>query len=400
MTHHLAPAMLYRLSLVLLAVALIGCTPESTDSQESEADFVDLISDDMSGWINPYDWGTYSVDDGVVSLVGDTKWFLVTEETYGDFVFEADVMVPDSGNSGFMFRAHYEPNRVWGYQAEVDPSDRQWSGGLYDEARRGWINPLDGEEEAEARSAFNNGEWNHYRIEADGSHLQIWVNGVRTTDYYDTMDIEGHLALQHHGEDGLVYRFRNVRVRDLGRHAWRPIFNGRDFDGWRTTPGGEWTVEDGILVGTQEPSDERHGLLLTEVAYDDFSARLDFQAREGNSGFYFRAEEVEDDVHVHGFQAEIEPDGETGGLYETGGRGWVVEPETDQVEEWLNDPGEWNELSVVAQGPRILVHVNGHESADIVDEESRRSGPLGLQLHGGMTMDVRFKDIEVLKKVE
>ncbi|MEX0600185.1 MAG: family 16 glycoside hydrolase, partial [Rhodothermales bacterium] len=97
---------------------------------------------------------------------------------------------------------------------------------------------------------------------------------------------------------------------------------------------------------------------------------------------------------------EIEPDGETGGLYETGGRGWVVEPETDQVEEWLNDPGEWNELSVVAQGPRILVHVNGHESADIVDEESRRSGPLGLQLHGGMTMDVRFKDIEVLKKVE
>ena len=386
--------MKYLIALSLLCVTIIG----PVQGQSDQSEFVNLIDADLSNWLNPYEWGEADVNDGVVTLLGDEKWFLVSKETYGDFILEADVKVPVQGNSGLQFRAHYEPNRLWGYQAEVDPSDRSWAGGLYDEGRRGWLNPLDGENEAAAREAFKNGEWNSYRIKADGPHIEIWVNGIQTTDYYDTADMVGHIALQHHGEDGLEYQFRNVRIQDLGRHEWTPLFDGASFDGWHTTPGGEWTIEDSVIVGTQDASDERHGLLITDAEYDDFALRLKFKAIEGNSGLYFRAEEVDDAVHVHGFQAEIEPNGETGGLYETGGREWVVMPDSNEVKTWLNEPGEWNEMSVVAQGPRIVVHVNGHRSADIHDTDGRTRGPIGLQLHGGMDMDVRFRDVEMLSR--
>lgn len=386
-----------RFFVVLALIPLVACTAIQDSRQSRDAEFVSLIDDTMSRWTKPYDWGSYSVEDGVVSLRGDQKWFLVSKDTYDDFVFEAEVFVPDSGNSGLQFRAHCEPNRLWGYQAEVDPSDRSWSGGLYDEGRRGWLNTL--EDEAEARAAFKRGEWNRYRVKADGPHIEIWVNGVKTTDYYDTADVSGHLALQHHGEDGLVYRFRNVRVQELGSHEWRPLFTGDSFKGWHITPGGEWSIENGVITGIQQPEDPLHGLVVSDEEYDDFAVRFDFRVYEGNSGFYFRSEEVDEEVHIYGTQAEVEPNGETGGIYETGGREWLVMPDSNEVKEWLNDPGEWNEMSIVADGPRVIVHVNGHESANIEDDQIRRRGHLALQLHGDMRMHVEFKDVEMLEPV-
>lgn len=394
---------LWQKSVFWVAVLVSGglaCTSSQDASIPSSDGFVPLINEDMSGWTKPFDWGTYSVDDGIVELGGDEKWFLVSEETYDDFVLEAEVFVPDSGNSGIQFRAHYEPNRLWGYQAEVDPSDRAWSGGLYDEGRRGWLNSLEGDEKAEARGAFRNGEWNHYRIRAEGPHIEVWLNDVKTTDYYDTADISGHIALQHHGEEGLVYRFRNVRIQELGRHEWRPMFAGDSFEGWHLTPGGEWEIEDGVIVGRQDPDDPLHGLVVSDETYDDFAVRFDFRVFEGNSGFYFRAEEVDEDVHVHGTQAELEPNGETGGIYETAGREWLVMPDSNDVKDWLNEPGAWNEMSIIADGPRVAVHVNGHESARIDDDQIRRSGHFALQLHGSMRMHVEFKDLEVLERVD
>lgn len=387
------------ISLLVLASIGISCTSAQDAATSSSRESTPLIDEDMSGWMNPFDWGSYTVDGGVVELRGDRKWFLVSDKTYDDFVLEAEVFVPDGGNSGIQFRAHHEPNRLWGYQAEVDPSNRSWSGGLYDEGRRGWLNPLEGDEYAAARDAFKNGEWNHYRIRAEGPHIEIWVNDVKTTDYYDTADVSGHIALQHHGEEGLVYRFRNVRVQELGRHEWTPMFTGDSFEGWHLTPGGEWTIEDGVIVGRQEPDDPLHGLVVSDEIYDDFAIRFGFRVFEGNSGFYFRAEEVEEEVHVHGTQAELEPNGETGGIYETGGRGWVVMPDSNDVTEWLNEPGEWNEMSIVAEGSRVAVHVNGHESANIDDDQIRRSGRFALQLHGNMRMHVEFRNLEMLEPV-
>ena len=352
----------------------------------------------LDGWFNPYEWGQAKVVDGEIHLKANRKFFLTTEETYGDFTFEGEVKLPDrESNSGFQFRSHAQKNRVFGYQAEVDPSGRAWAGGLYDEGRRGWLNPL--KDTPSAQLAFEPEEWNAYRVECDGDHLQIFVNGVRTTNYRDPMDITGHFAVQHHGEDGKLYRFRNIRVKDQGEHVWKPIFNGKNFEGWHKLPGGKWEIEDGVIKATQKASDNRHGLLVTDREFEDFTARLKFRHVEGNSGFYFRVKEVDEAVHVHGFQAEIEDGGETGGLYETAGRAWVAKPNQKVVKKAFKQDG-WNELVVSAHGGWIVTYLNGHKMVELKEDPGRKKGHLALQLHGGQDMEVYFKDVAVLKKAK
>ena len=357
--------------------------------------------ENLSGWTNPYDWGEARVEEGEIRLTADKKFFLITEKTYGDFIFEAEVKMPEGkANSGFMFRAHAEPNRVWGYQAEVDPSGRQWAGGLYDEGRRGWLNPL--KDQPEAQKAFDRDKWNKYRIVARGDHIQIFVNGVKTTDYRDATDLAGHIALQHHGEDGKVYRFRNIRIKPLGRHEWKPIFNGENLDGWHTRSDGtdKWSVKNGAIVGVSPSSDRRHGLLISDDTYEDFTARLDFRVLQGNSGFYFRAKERPNHRHgVRGFQAEIDRTTATGGLYEAGGRGAVAKPDAQQIKEHYT-PGEWATMTVSAHGNRIVIHVNGHKTVDFTDtgDPASASGPFALQLHGNQDMHVEFRDLKILRK--
>jgi len=364
------------------------------------AEFQPLFDgESLNGWMNPFDHGKAEVVDGEIHLTGHPKFFLVTENTYGDFILEVDVNVPVGGNSGIQFRCHYEKNnnvktKLWGYQAEVDTKPRKWSGGLYDEGRRKWLNPLEGQ--SKKQNAFNNGEWNTYRIEANGDHIRIFVNDILTTDYRDPVDLTGHIALQHHGEEGLTYRFRNIRLKDLGRHEWKPIFDGESLDGWHTQPGGEWKVEDGKIVGLSDADEKRHGLLVTDKVFDDFTARVQFKCIEGNSGFYFRIDEIPKGVHAHGFQAEIENSNAVGGLYETGGRAWVATPNEEEIANHYK-PKEWNEMVVSAHGPRIVVHVNGYKAVEIHDEEGRKKGKLALQLHGGQDMYVEFKDISILE---
>jgi hypothetical protein len=176
-----------------------------------------------AGWRNPYTWGEVVVKDGELQLKAEKKFFLVTEKSFANFVFEGEVLLPEGqANSGFMFRAHVEPNKVFGYQAEVDGSPRNWSGGLYDEGRRMWFaSPIKGDKSSEeafakrAGTAFRRNDWNTYRITCEGDHLQIQVNGVVTTDVRDTTDASGPIGVQHHGEKGQVYRFRNLRIREL-----------------------------------------------------------------------------------------------------------------------------------------------------------------------------------------
>jgi hypothetical protein len=197
---------------LLLAVASLFMAGSPVSAQD--AGFVELFDGTSTkGWVKPYDWGDVKVEGGQIHLTGEKKFFLVTEKTYRDFVLEGEVFCPVGGNSGFQFRCHYKPNKLWGYQAEVDTSDRKWAGGLYDEGRRAWLVNL--KDKSEAQAAFKNGEWNKYRIEAVGDHIKIFVNGIQTVDFHDSMDAEGHIALQHHGEKGLTYKFRNVRIEVL-----------------------------------------------------------------------------------------------------------------------------------------------------------------------------------------
>ena len=209
---------------VILFGAVLGAVASTGASEKTKSQWVDLFDGKtLDGWRNPYEWGESKVVDGEIHLISNRKFFLCSEKTYSDFIFEAQVKMPEGrANSGFLFRCHVKPNKAWGYQAEVDTSGRAWSGGLYDEARRLWMNPVKPLDSPSAiafrektEGAFKRYDWNTYRIHAEGHRLRIWVNDVLCTDLMDDMDAEGYLGLQHHGENGQLYRFRNIRIKEL-----------------------------------------------------------------------------------------------------------------------------------------------------------------------------------------
>ena len=172
------------------------------------------------------------------------------------------------------------------------------------------------------------------------------------------------------------------------------LFNNKDLTGWHIIPGGKWEVVDGILIGTSEKSDPRHGLLVTDKSYKDFIISVTYKAITGNSGLYFRVEEIGGIVGVRGFQAEIDPTKDAGGLYETMGREWVVKPKPEDVTTWYK-PNEWNEMTVVAKAGNVIVKVNGKETARLRNDSGRLEGKFALQLHGEMDMKVMFKEVKI-----
>jgi hypothetical protein len=188
----------------------------------------------------------------------------------------------------------------------------------------------------------------------------------------------------------LVLGIAGVAVAD----EFVPLFDGKTLAGWHTAPGGNWEVKDGMIVGTSPQTERRHGMLLSDKKYGDFVLRLKFKSLKGNSGLYFRAERVDHPVTVNGFQAEIAPSGPVGGLYETGGRAWVVKPDAELVKRCFK-PGDWNEMTVTAQGKDITVQLNGVTTAELKNDPGRLEGHFGLQLHGGNEMHVEFRDVQI-----
>lgn len=354
----------------------------------------------------------YEVKEGIItgtSVAAEPNSFLATAKEYGDFELSYDFKVDPKLNSGVQIRSHsrtnYKNGQVHGYQVEIDPSPRAWTAGIYEEGRRGWLNNLAGN--PDARQAFRQNEWNSVRVRAVGDSIRTWLNGVPAADLRDAGETAGFIAFQVHGvgndaeKIGTRVQWKNIMLHDLGRHEWRPLFDGSSLAGWTATPGGQWEVKDGEIRGTSPASDPRHGLLLSDAVYGDFTLRLKFKVTRGNSGLYFRAQRVDDPVTVHGFQAEVCDTDDTGGLYETGGRGWVAQPDKAwMAAEKVNRAGQWNDMWVSAHGTRLVVHVNGRRTVDFNDPaQTRAAGHLGLQLHGSQDMEVAFKDIELLVPV-
>lgn len=178
--------------------------------------------------------------------------------------------------------------------------------------------------------------------------------------------------------------------------GWRPLWDGKTFDGWHTIGKGEWKIIDGAIRGTHPKEEKEFGHLVTDQSYGDFTVRLQYKAVKGNSGLYFRIEEA-GFSGVTGFQAEIDADKDAGGLYETNGRAWVSQPKPEDVTRWFK-PGQWNEMTVTARGGQIVVQVNGLKSAELKDDPGRREGKFALQVHGGQDCEVWFKDIEILNE--
>lgn len=190
--------------------------------------------ENLDGWEQKGGAATYTVEDGEIVGTSAPKTensFLCTKDTYGDFILEFEFEGHPNLNSGVQIRSNslkrYQRGRVHGYQVELEDEDnpRDWSVGIYDEARRGWLFPTKKDEEwgkkfgEEGRAAYKNGAWNTVRVEARGDSIKTWLNGVPRADLTDDMTPEGFIALQVHGvgdkEEPMSVRWRNIRIQVL-----------------------------------------------------------------------------------------------------------------------------------------------------------------------------------------
>jgi len=350
----------------------------------------------LDGWVKRGGNALYRAEDGAIvgtSVKGGPNTFLCTEKTYSDFVLELDFKVEPGLNSGVQIRSEsyetYKNGRVHGYQVEIDPSARAYSGGIYDEARRGWLYDLSGNEPG--RKAFKQGEWNHFRIEAVGPSIKTWLNDVPAANLLDAMTPSGFIGLQVHGTDSdkpMEVRWRNIRVQEVAgpgdvprRPAAPPTVSLNNLEAWRE-PTSEW-----MIVGDtfKDPEDEkrlawkpgtgvaingpkgssRH--LFTKIEHADIEAHVEFMVPKGsNSGVYFQGRY---EIQVFDSWGVEKPQhSDCGGIYQR----WHEEKEWKQSERGYEGrpprvnvsrkPGEWQSFDVIFRAPRF--DENGNKIAN------------------------------------
>lgn len=375
------------------------------------------------GWVNLFDgktlngWKTvggkapYSIEDGAIvgrMTKGTPNSFLITEKEYGDFILELDVKLEgDQTNSGIQTRSHLDPNangglgRVYGRQVEIDPSPRAWTGGIYDEARRGWIYPLDLNEQA--KKAYKQEEYNHIRIEAIGDELRTWVNNIPVSFVVDTIDQKGFIGLQVHSIperlDGKKVYFKNIKIQtgnlkakefpkenyivnlkpnDLAQaekaKGMKLMFDGKSNKGWRSIHGDEfpkhgWEIQNGELKVLKSNGGEstNGGDIVSKDKYAVFDLSFEFKLTPGaNSGVkYFVTLKEKTKGSAIGLEYQVlddklHPDAKMG---RDGNRtlASLYDLITSNKDQRARRPiGEWNRGRVVVTADNQVVHyLNG-----------------------------------------
>ena len=177
----------------------------------------------------------------------------------------------------------------------------------------------------------------------------------------------------------------------LGISAQTALFNGENLEGWTINGTEKWYVEDGLLVCESGP-DKAYGYLSTNAYYDNFVLELEFlQEADGNSGVFFRS--TVDGTVVSGWQVEVAPhDHDTGGIYESYGRGWLIKP--DKAKDAYLKMGEWNNMKIICNGDTVTTYLNGHEMVTLTDEKiGKGKGGIALQIHDGGGIKVKWRNI-------
>ena len=371
--------------------------------------------------LKPADPGRLNVIPGKNTFIngddGRTE-HLISEAQQKNTRAHVEFLVAQNSNSGVYFQGRYEIQVFDSWNKEPDYPGN-CAGGIYerwDETRD--PKGFEGHNPA-VNASYPPGVWQSFDVlfrapdfNAEGNkirnaefvkvlhngipvHENVAMTGPTRASLFEDEQPSGPLMLQ--GDHGPV-AYRNIWLTDdlsPENLEWKSLFDGKTLNGWDIRPGGKWEVKDGNIVGTSPKSEKRHGILLSQKRYSDFTLSLKYKAKKGNSGLYFRVETVDSEVTVNGFQAEIDESKDIGGLYETGGRAWVIQPTPDQVANYFK-PQDWNTMIVSARGQNVLVFVNGHKTASLIDDPGRTEGFIGLQLHGSMEMDVAFKDIKII----
>jgi hypothetical protein len=171
------------------------------------------------------------------------------------------------------------------------------------------------------------------------------------------------------------------------------LFNGKDLDGWKIYGTELWYVEDGELICESGP-DKGYGYLATDKFYKDFELTLEFfLLANGNSGVFIRS--TIEGTKISGWQAEVEPTGKTsGGVYESYGRGWLIQPTEDKATAQKKDA--WNKMKIRVVGDKITTWINGTEMIDFSDEKiGKANGSIALQIHDGGGIKVKWRKLKV-----
>lgn len=389
-----------------------------THSQTSRSKTTFFDGTTLKGWKKVGGNAPFTVKDGVIigeMTKGTPNTFLATQEQYGDFILELDIKLEGTEtNSGVQIRSHIDStsnskrNFMYGKQVEVDPSVRAWTGGIYDEARRRWLYPLDLNEAA--KTAYKPNEYNHIKIEAIGNITKTWINGIPVAHIIDTMDQRGHIALQVHSipdhlHGSKVY-FKNIKIKTENlkpspfpediyivnltpnslsaveeSQGYKLLFNGQDSKGWRSArstdfPEKGWTIEHGILRVEKSDGGEstNGGDIITKEKYAAFDLNFEFKLTEGaNSGVkYFVTLKEQTAGSAIGLEFQIlddknHPDAKMGrdgnrtlaSLYDL-----ITANKPGRA---INPIGEWNRGRIVVTADNKVIHyLNGEKVVEYV----------------------------------
>ena len=391
--------------LLLTVMGFLSCAQTEKDNTPWSSIFDGKTLD---GWSVIGGKATYKVENGAIvgSTVRNTpNTFLRSDKLYSDFILELDYKVDPSMNSGIQIRSnsfpYYRDGRVHGYQIEIDPSERAWSAGIYDESRRGWLCPLT--DNPEGQKAFKQNEWNHYRIEAIGDTIKTWINDVPAAHLIDDKTATGFIGLQVHSikedqKEGTHIMWKNINILtdSLGKYArkttlepvitknqltidekkkgWNLLWDGKTTEGWRGAkleefPSQGWEIKDGELTVLASGGEESAagGDIVTKELYGDFELKVDFKLTPAaNSGikYYVDTEINKGPGSSIGLEYQIlddalHPDAKLGNhegsrtvssLYD------LIKADTDKH---MNPIGEWNSAHIISKGNHVEHWLNG-----------------------------------------
>jgi len=416
---------------VLLAASILA-----TQRLLAKDDWVDLFNGkDLTGWTQKTGNATYSVEDGAIVGAmhvpgGGTNSFLFTTGNYDNFVLELDFKADPRVNTGLQIRSAYADKPVstawqgksvtvpegyvYGYQVEIDTDlkGKTFTGGIYDEHRRGrYLDPDDGPTgpHGKAFTELNRkitkpGDWNHLRVLAVGDHFKTYLNDVLRADVHDAMTASGFFGLQVHnsseaGSDGAQVRFKNIRMRPASakddqpeqpantlteqekQAGWRLLWDGKTTEGWQSAiapgfPDAGWEIHDGeLMVTNNNGAESQHGGdIITKERFANFELKVDFKTTPGcNSGIKYFVQPNLGAITGTGAKAAIgsalgpefqvldderHPDAKLGrnGDRTLGSLYDLIPASQDKKPNYI---GEWNHALIIAKGKHVEHWLNG-----------------------------------------
>ena len=419
-----------------MVAGLASCEQKpNTLSSAEKAEGWQLLFDGetLNGWRSfnaPELLGGWSVVDGCIQASGeggDASGYIVTDKKYSNFELVWDWKLTYAGNSGMLYHVVEHPKfsvpYVTGPEYQLIDSEG-WEEKYAPAKLADWQNigvdyamHLPDYEKMHINPV---GEWNSSKIVYDNGHVEHWLNGEKIVEFEAYTDDwfarkasgkwgnateyglahEGVICLQDHGDPA---SFRNIKIKELPeKRAGQQVelFNGKDTKGWELFGSMKVSVDaEGNLV-TENGDDKKYGYLGTREYYKDFDLTVEFkQESNGNSGLFFHSfvEGGYQNNIVNGWQCEVAPKNcDTGGIYESYGRGWLVQ--IPEEKENILKVGEWNTLRLRVEGNKVQTWLNGEAMIEIEDELiGSKTGRIMLQIHDGNNIIVKWKNFNLTK---